>query len=64
MDLFKISTHKLQPLERTAFKLEREIQRLVEGNLGESIGPTARCGWRRWRGNAPPMFLPTCAARR
>jgi len=38
MDLFKISTHKLQPLERTAFKLEREIQRLLEDNLGEVFG--------------------------
>ena len=38
MDLFKISTQTLQPLERTAFKLEREMQRLLEDNLGEVFG--------------------------
>jgi hypothetical protein len=38
MDLFKISAHKLQPLERTAFKLERDIQRLLEANLGDVFG--------------------------
>jgi len=26
MDFFKISTQTMQPLERSAFKLEREIQ--------------------------------------
>jgi len=38
MDLFKISAHKLQPLERTEFKLEREIQRLLEANLEDVFG--------------------------
>jgi predicted transport protein len=38
MDLFKISAHKLLPLKRSAFKLEREIQRLLEANLGGVFG--------------------------
>ena len=38
MDLFKINAHRLQPLKRTAFKLEREIQRLLEANLDEVYG--------------------------
>lgn len=38
MDLFKISSYKLLPLKRTALKLEREIQRLLEANLGEVFG--------------------------
>ena len=35
---FGISARKLQPLERTALKLEREIQRLLEANLGDVFG--------------------------
>ncbi len=38
MEPFQISAHKLQPLERTAFKLEREIQRLLEANPGDVLG--------------------------
>jgi len=38
MDLFRIAGSKLQALERTQFKLEREIQRLVEGNLDTVFG--------------------------
>jgi predicted transport protein len=38
MDLFKISANKLLPLERSSFKLEREIQRLLEANLGDVFG--------------------------
>jgi len=38
MDLFKISTQKLQSLERTAFELEREIQGLLKATLGEVFG--------------------------
>lgn len=38
MDLFHIRATKLHPLERTQFKLERQIQRLLEANLSEVFG--------------------------
>ncbi|HOT24286.1 MAG TPA: DUF5655 domain-containing protein [Thermoleophilia bacterium] len=38
MDLFRIVGSKLQALERTQFKLEREIQRLLEANLDAVFG--------------------------
>jgi hypothetical protein len=38
MDLYKIAGQKLQSLERTQFKLEREVQRLLETDHGEMFG--------------------------
>jgi predicted transport protein len=38
MDLYKIAGSTLQALERTQFKLEREVQRLLEGNLATVFG--------------------------
>jgi len=38
MDLYKIAGQKLQSLERTQFKLERDVQRLLEANLATVFG--------------------------
>lgn len=38
MDLFRIDGPSLYPLPRTSLKLEREIQRLLEGNLESVFG--------------------------
>jgi len=38
MDLYKIAGQKLQSLERTACKPERDVQRLLEANLREVLG--------------------------
>lgn len=35
---YRISAHKLRPLERTGLKLERDTQRLREANLGNVCG--------------------------
>ena len=33
MDLYKIKRNNLEPVERESFKLEKDIQSLVESNL-------------------------------